>query len=114
MLEVPFDTNIARDIMTEKYGVATRLMYQLFIALNKKENSNLTGVAIETMRPAAPVKLEGVERLIYKEVITFINLPGLTIKTCIITFYSQCFSPTVFFVVFQTTFCLFTTRKKCL
>lgn len=67
LLEVPFDTNIARDIMTEKYGVATRLMYQLFIALNKKEKSNLTGVAIETMRPAAPVKLEGVERIIYKE-----------------------------------------------
>ena len=68
LLEVPFDTNIARDIMTEKYGVATRLMYQLFIALNKKQKSNLTGVAIETMRAAAPVKLEGVERIMYKEV----------------------------------------------
>jgi len=60
-MEVPFDTNIARDIMTEKHGVATRLMYQVFIALNKKVKANLTGVAMETMRPAAPVKLERVE-----------------------------------------------------
>ena len=68
LLEIPFDTNIARDCMTEKYGIATRLMYQLFIALNKKQKNNLTGVAIETMRPAAPVKLEGVESVMYKEV----------------------------------------------
>ena len=67
-MEVPFDTNIARDIMTEKHGVATRLMYQVFIALNKKVKANLTGVAMETMRPAAPVKLERVESQIYKEV----------------------------------------------
>ena len=68
LLEVPFDTNIAHEIMTEKHGVATRLMYQLFVALNKKEKNNLTGAAMETMRPSAPVKLEGVESLIYKEV----------------------------------------------
>ena len=29
LLEVPFDTNVARDIMTEKHSVATRLMYQV-------------------------------------------------------------------------------------
>lgn len=68
LLGIPFDTNIARDIMTEKQGVATRLMYQLFIALNNKQKANLTGAAIETMRPAAPVKLENLERPIYQEV----------------------------------------------
>ena len=68
LLGIEFDTNVARDIMTEKHGVATRLMYQVFIALNKKEKANLTGVAMETMRPAAPAKLEGVESLMYKEV----------------------------------------------
>ena len=68
LLGVSFDTNIARAIMTETQGVATRLMYQLFIALNKKQKANLTGVAMETMRPSAPVKLEGVESIIYKEV----------------------------------------------
>ncbi|XP_013409132.1 sperm flagellar protein 2 isoform X2 [Lingula anatina] len=67
LLGIPFDTNIARDIMTEKQGVATRLLYQLFIALNNKTKSGLTGVAMETMRPAAPVKLEAIESGIYKE-----------------------------------------------
>ncbi|KAI8510088.1 hypothetical protein Bbelb_125160 [Branchiostoma belcheri] len=67
LLEVDFDTNIAHSIMTEQYGVATRLLYQLFIGLGRKQKANLTGVAMETMRPAAPVKLEGIESEIYKE-----------------------------------------------
>lgn len=71
LLEIPFDTNVARDVMTEKHGVATRLLYQLYIALNKKKKSNLTGVAMETMRPAAPAKLNAVESGIYKEVCVF-------------------------------------------
>lgn len=67
LLGIPFDTNVARDVMTEKHGVATRLMYQLYVALNNKKKSNLTGVAMETMRPAAPAKLNAVESGIYKE-----------------------------------------------
>ncbi|XP_053393746.1 sperm flagellar protein 2-like isoform X2 [Mercenaria mercenaria] len=67
LLSIPFDTNLARAIMTETHGVATRLMYQLYIALNNKKKSNLTGVAIETMRPAAPAKLNAVESGIYKD-----------------------------------------------
>jgi len=54
--------------MTETHGVVTRLMYQLYIALNNKKKSNLTGVAMETMRPAAPAKLNAVESGIYKDV----------------------------------------------
>ncbi|XP_069125844.1 sperm flagellar protein 2-like isoform X2 [Argopecten irradians] len=65
LLAIPFDTNVARDVMTEKHGVATRLMYQLYIALNNKKKANLTGVAMETMRPAAPAKLNAVESGIY-------------------------------------------------
>jgi hypothetical protein len=68
LLGIPFDTNVARDIMTEKHGTATRLMYQLYIALQNKKKANLTGVAMETMRPAAPAKLNAVESGIYKEV----------------------------------------------
>ncbi|XP_063404210.1 sperm flagellar protein 2-like isoform X1 [Mytilus trossulus] len=67
LLGIPFDTNVARDIMTEKHGTATRLMYQLYIALQNKKKANLTGVAMETMRPAAPAKLNAVESGIYKE-----------------------------------------------
>ena len=73
LLGVNFDTNIARDIMTEKPGTITRVMYQLFVALSKKEKANLSGVAMETMRPAAPVKLEAVGSKIYKEVKNHIN-----------------------------------------
>ncbi|XP_071117594.1 sperm flagellar protein 2-like [Haliotis cracherodii] len=67
LLGIPFDTNVARDIMTERHGVATRIMYQLYIALNNKKKANLTGVAMETMRPAAPAKLNAVETEIYKQ-----------------------------------------------
>uniref|UniRef100_X1Z7B7 Calponin-homology (CH) domain-containing protein n=1 Tax=Capitella teleta TaxID=283909 RepID=X1Z7B7_CAPTE len=66
-LGVPYDTNTAHDIMTEKQGVATRLMYQVFVSIMRKEKSHLTGAALETMRPAAPLKLEAVESLIYRE-----------------------------------------------
>lgn len=68
LLGIPFDTNMAHEIMTEEPGSATRLMYQLFIALENKKKANLTGVAMETMRPAAPAKLQGMESLLYKEV----------------------------------------------
>lgn len=54
--------------MTEQPGIATKLMYELFIALNKKEKNKLTGVAMETMRASAPAKLEKVESTIYKNV----------------------------------------------
>ena len=78
LLGIPFDTNIARDIMTERHGVSTRVMYQLYIALNNKKKSNLTGVAMETMRPAAPAKLNAVETEIYREVINcFSFLPDV-------------------------------------
>lgn len=68
LLGIPFDTNVARDIMTEKHGVATRLLYQMYIALQNKKKANLTGVAMETMRPAAPAKLNAVESGMYKDV----------------------------------------------
>ena len=68
LLGIPFDTANARDIMTERHGEATKLLYQLFIALNKKQKAGLTGTAMETMRPAAPAKLDYMKSLIYKEV----------------------------------------------
>lgn len=67
--------------MTEKHGVATRLLYQLYIALNNKKKANLTGVAMETMRPAAPAKLNVVESGIYKEV---------TYSTLLMTSFLKC------------------------
>ncbi|XP_028417674.1 sperm flagellar protein 2-like [Dendronephthya gigantea] len=67
LLEIPYDTNVAKSIMNENHGAATKLLYQLFIALGRKAKKNLTGVAMETMRPSAPVKLESIESLMHKE-----------------------------------------------
>lgn len=50
--------------------MATRLLYQLFIALGKKTKMNLTGAAMETMRPEGPARLEAIESDMYKEVNT--------------------------------------------
>ena len=35
LLEIPFDTNTARNIMNQDKGAATRLLYQLFIKLGE-------------------------------------------------------------------------------
>ena len=54
LLDIKFDSNMAKEIIGEKPGLATRVLYQLFIALGKKVKMNLTGVAMETMRPSGP------------------------------------------------------------
>jgi hypothetical protein len=33
LLDIPFNTNMARDIMQEKHAATTQLLYQMFIAL---------------------------------------------------------------------------------
>ena len=68
LLEIAFNTNVAREIMQEKRGMTTQLLYQMYIALTNKQKRNLTGAAMETMRPAAPVKLEHFETQIYQRV----------------------------------------------
>ncbi|XP_059172221.1 sperm flagellar protein 2-like isoform X3 [Physella acuta] len=67
LLGIPFDITLARNIMTEKHGAATQLLYQMYISLNNKKKANLTGVAMETMLPAAPAKLGVIESNMYKE-----------------------------------------------
>ncbi|KAM9331025.1 sperm flagellar protein 2 [Gastrophryne carolinensis] len=67
LLGIPFDQNVAQNIMSEQHGAATRLLYQLYIALQKKKKAGLTGVALETLRPAAPAKLQSIGTEIYRE-----------------------------------------------
>ncbi|XP_068952228.1 sperm flagellar protein 2 [Petaurus breviceps papuanus] len=67
LLGVQFDQNVAQNIMTEKHGSVTKLLYQLYIALQKKKKSGLTGVAMQTMRPLAPAKLQNMKSEIYRE-----------------------------------------------
>ncbi|XP_063280058.1 sperm flagellar protein 2 isoform X1 [Prinia subflava] len=61
LLGVQFNENMAQDIMTRQHGAATNLLYELYIALEKKRKAKLTGVAVETMRPAATTKLKSTE-----------------------------------------------------
>ena len=58
LLEIPFNTNMAREIMQENHSITTNLLYQMFIALTNKEKRNLTGMTMETMRPSAPVRVQ--------------------------------------------------------
>lgn len=58
LLDIEFNTNIARDIMQEKIGATTQLLYQMFIALTNKEKKSLTGPIIESMRAGAHIKAE--------------------------------------------------------
>ncbi|XP_058026122.1 sperm flagellar protein 2 isoform X1 [Ahaetulla prasina] len=67
LLGVQFDQNVARNIMTEQHGAAIKLVYQLYVALEKKKKAGLTGVAMDAMRPSANAKLKGVGTEIYRE-----------------------------------------------
>uniref|UniRef100_A0A8C3MQK1 Sperm flagellar protein 2 n=1 Tax=Geospiza parvula TaxID=87175 RepID=A0A8C3MQK1_GEOPR len=62
LLGLQFNENVAQDIMTRQHGAATKLLYELYIALEKKKKAKLTGVAVGTMRPAAAAKLMSTER----------------------------------------------------
>ncbi|XP_074389398.1 sperm flagellar protein 2 isoform X5 [Zonotrichia albicollis] len=57
LLGVQFNENMAQDIMTRQHGAATKLLYELYIALEKKRKAKLTGVVVGAMRPAATAKL---------------------------------------------------------
>lgn len=52
---------MAQDIMTKQHGAAKNLLYELYIALEKKRKAKFTGVAVEAMRPAATAKLKSTE-----------------------------------------------------
>ncbi|XP_029860545.1 sperm flagellar protein 2 isoform X2 [Aquila chrysaetos chrysaetos] len=67
LLGVQFNENVAQDIMTGQHGAATKLLYELYIALEKKRKEKLTGVAMEAMRPAATAKLKSIESVLYRE-----------------------------------------------
>ncbi|GAB0203044.1 sperm flagellar protein 2 [Grus japonensis] len=67
LLGVQFNENVAQDIMTGQHGAATKLLYELYIALGKKRKAKLTGVAMEAMRPAATTKLKSIESALYRE-----------------------------------------------
>ena len=56
------------DVMREKPGSVTKLMYQLFIALNRKEQQNLTSHAMEAMKSSQKMTLETANAEFYQNV----------------------------------------------
>lgn len=54
--------------MQEKQGVATRLLYQLYISLEKKKRAEISGTMMEIMQPAANAGLHKKEHDIYSDV----------------------------------------------
>ncbi|NXU59040.1 SPEF2 protein, partial [Turnix velox] len=67
LLGVQFNENVAQDVMTGQHEAATKLLYELYIALEKKSKTKLSGVAMEAMRPAATAKLKSIESVLYRE-----------------------------------------------
>lgn len=58
--------------MIGKRGAATKLLYELYIALEKKRKTKLTGVAMEAMRPAAPARFKSIGSVSFREVFNYV------------------------------------------
>ncbi|KAM9695098.1 sperm flagellar protein 2-like isoform 1-T1 [Trichechus inunguis] len=67
LLGVQFDQNVAQSIMTEKPGAATKLLYQLYIVLQKKKKSGMTRLEMQTMQPLTSVRLQNMKSEAFRE-----------------------------------------------
>uniref|UniRef100_A0A672IZ33 Sperm flagellar 2 n=1 Tax=Salarias fasciatus TaxID=181472 RepID=A0A672IZ33_SALFA len=67
LLGISFNINTAQDLMQEKQGAATHLLYQLYDSLEKKKKAELSGTMMEIMQPAAIAKLHKKEHEIYSD-----------------------------------------------
>ncbi|VTJ61893.1 Hypothetical predicted protein [Marmota monax] len=67
LLGVQFDQNVAHSIITEKPGAATKLLYQLYIALQKKKKSERTAVEMQSMQPLGCFRLQNMKSEAFRE-----------------------------------------------
>ncbi|XP_059947612.1 sperm flagellar protein 2 [Mesoplodon densirostris] len=67
LLGVQFDQNVAHNIITEKPGAATKLLYQLYIALQRKKKGVLTGVEMQTMQCLTNTKVQNVKSKTFQD-----------------------------------------------
>ncbi|XP_059500967.1 sperm flagellar protein 2 isoform X2 [Stegostoma tigrinum] len=58
---------VVMGLVQQEPGVATRLLYQIYIALRRKEKAQLSKLAMETMRPSATAKLASISSKMYNE-----------------------------------------------
>ncbi|XP_005872661.1 PREDICTED: sperm flagellar protein 2 [Myotis brandtii] len=67
LLGVQFDQKVASNIITEKPGAATKLLYQLYTALQKKKKSGLTGAEMQTMQPLITMRLQNIKSEAFRD-----------------------------------------------
>ncbi|XP_069563848.1 sperm flagellar protein 2 [Brachyistius frenatus] len=67
LLEISFNINAAQGLMQEKPGVATRLLYQLYVSLEKKKKAGISGTMMEIMQPAGSASLRQKEQEIFSD-----------------------------------------------
>ncbi|KAM5264848.1 sperm flagellar protein 2-like [Ctenodactylus gundi] len=67
LLGIQCDRNVAQSIITEKSGAATKLLYQLYIALQKKKKSGPTGVEAPAARPPTNLKFQNMKSEAFRE-----------------------------------------------
>uniref|UniRef100_A0A452GAE1 Sperm flagellar 2 n=1 Tax=Capra hircus TaxID=9925 RepID=A0A452GAE1_CAPHI len=70
LLGVQFDQNVAHNIITEKPGAATKLLYQLYIALQKKKKGVQTRVEMPTVQPLMSTKVQNMKSEAFRDVRT--------------------------------------------
>lgn len=81
LLGVQFDQKVATNIMTEKPGAATKLVYELYTALQKRKKSGLIGVEMHTMQPLPNARLQSMKSEALGEVSTYRNIGVPPCKT---------------------------------
>ncbi|XP_044788545.2 sperm flagellar protein 2 isoform X2 [Bubalus bubalis] len=67
LLGVQFDQNVAHNIITEKPGAATKLLYQLYIALQRKKKGVQTGVEMPTVQPPMSTKVQNMKSEAFRD-----------------------------------------------
>lgn len=67
LLGISFDINTAQDLIQEKQGAATRLLYQLYVSLEKNRKAEISGTMMEIMQPAGCASLHKKEHQIYSD-----------------------------------------------
>ncbi|XP_040118250.1 sperm flagellar protein 2 isoform X1 [Oryx dammah] len=67
LLGVQFDQNVAHNIITEKPGAATKLLYQLYIALQRKRKGVQTRVEMPTVQPLMSTKVQNMKSEAFRD-----------------------------------------------
>ncbi|XP_054630494.1 sperm flagellar protein 2 isoform X2 [Dunckerocampus dactyliophorus] len=67
LLGISFDLTTAQGLMQEKVGVATHLLYQLYVSLEKKRKSEMSKATMEIMQPVAITTLQKKDHQVFSD-----------------------------------------------